>query len=202
MTINPIVNSDNGRSDLFSMNLENGIVILSGEIDDDMAASVVSQLLYLEKNYDGIISMYINSPGGSVSAGLAIYSTMRYLMTHGKVIETVCIGRAASMAAVILSGGTRGRRSAFLNSDVMIHQPSGGIGGVTEDVIITANHMSDIRERVNGILAENCDKTEDEILTATVRDCWLDSVQALHFGIIDQIIGDGSKNIEWITKAV
>ena len=126
MILNPVVSNENGRTDIFSINLENRIVLLTGEIDDEMSTSVISQLLYLDSRGKDDISMYINSPGGSVSAGLAIYDVMQTLKSP---VSTICLGRAASMAAVLLSGGAKGKRLLLPHSEVMIHQPSGGIDG-------------------------------------------------------------------------
>ena len=125
MILNPIVSNENGRSDIFSINLENRIVLLVGEIDDEMSASIISQLLYLDSRGTEDIKLYINSPGGSVSAGLAIYDTMLSLKSS---VSTICMGIAASMAAVLLSAGAKGKRVVLPHSEIMIHQPSGGAG--------------------------------------------------------------------------
>jgi ATP-dependent Clp protease protease subunit len=138
MLLNPIISNETGSKDLFSINLENRIVLLTGEIEDDMAASVISQLLYLDNTAQEKITMYINSPGGSVSAGLAIYDTMKLIKSP---VSTVCVGHAASMGAVILSGGSKGQRLILPHAEVMIHQPSGGIEGQSSDMLIAAEHI-------------------------------------------------------------
>ncbi len=185
MILNPMVNDDSGRSDIFSINLENRIVLLTGEIEDEMASSIISQLLYLDSNSDEKIRLYINSPGGSVSAGLAIYDTMQSLKCP---VSTICIGRAASMAAVILSGGAKGERLALRHSEIMIHQPSGGMNGQAEDILITAEHIKNIRTELNSILAENCGKSVKEMEKATDRDNWMNSDDAVSFGIVDRVL--------------
>ncbi len=185
MILNPIVSDENGRKDIFSINLENRIVLLTGEIEDEMASSVISQLLYLDSENQEKISMYINSPGGSVSAGLAIYDTMKTLKSP---VSTICLGRAASMAAVILSGGAKGERIALTHSEIMIHQPSGGMTGPAEDIQIAASHIQRIRGELNRILSDNCEKTVKEIQKATDRDCWMSADEAIEFGIVDRKI--------------
>ncbi|MCR5022745.1 MAG: ATP-dependent Clp protease proteolytic subunit [Lachnospiraceae bacterium] len=186
MNYNPIVSGESGRTDVLSMNLENRIVLLSGEIDDDMALLVISQLLYLDNQTEKEpISLYINSPGGSVSAGLAIYDTMKSLICN---VNTVCFGRAASMAAVIFSGGQKWNRTILPHSEVMIHQPSGGVEGQTEDIVIAASHIRSLREKLNDILAQNCGKTLEEIDAATDRDYWMSAEEAVGFGIADRIL--------------
>ena len=152
MVINPIVMDETGnRNDIFSSNLEERVIHCVGTVTDEMAASIVAQLLHLAKKSDEDISLYINSPGGSVSAGLAIYDTMRFIPPK---VSTVCLGVAASMAAVILSGGENGMRYALPNSEVMIHQPSGGAGGQAQDIIISAEHIGNTRQRLNRLLSE------------------------------------------------
>lgn len=187
MVLNPIVCNENGRMDIFSMNLDNRIVLLTGEIDDEMAASVISQLLYLDSNGRDGISLYINSPGGEVSAGLAIYDTIRSLESP---VSTICVGRAASMAAVLLSAGHKGDRVVLPHSKVMIHQPSGGVGGQAEDILIAASHIEYLREELNRILSENCNKPIEEIKEATDRDHWMSAGEALDFGIVDRMNGE------------
>ncbi len=184
MTLNPIVNSENGRFDIFSMNLDNRIVLLTGEIDDEMASSVISQLLYLDNSGSDQIDLYINSPGGSVSAGLAIYDVIHNLKSK---VNTICMGKAASMAAVILSGGT-GKRWLLPHSEVMIHQPSGGVDGQATDILIAASHIENIKSVLNELLCKNCKKTPTEIAEATERDHWMNAEEALKYGIVDGII--------------
>ena len=184
MLLNPIVNGDNGRADIFSMNLENRIVLLTGEINDDMASSVISQLIYLDNAGTDPISLYINSPGGSVSAGLAIYDVIRNLNSE---VNTICLGKAASMAAVILSGGT-GKRQLLPHSEVMIHQPSGGVDGQAADILIAASHIESVKAVLNKILSENCRADIKKIEEATERDHWMSAEEALDFGIADGIL--------------
>ncbi|MCR4589745.1 MAG: ATP-dependent Clp protease proteolytic subunit [Lachnospiraceae bacterium] len=187
MVFNPVVSSEMGKTDILSMNLENRIILLSGAIDDDMALSVISQMLYLDNQAKGEkINLYINSPGGSVSDGLAIYDTMRTLESP---VSTVCFGHAASMAAVLLSGGKKGERVLLPHSEVMIHQPSGGVEGQTEDILIAADHIKSLREELNSILAENCGKPLEEIVRATDRDHWMKADEAVAYGIADMVIG-------------
>lgn len=177
---------NNERSyDIYSRLLEDRIIFLSGEIDDQVANSVVAQLIYLEgKNPDKDIFMYINSPGGSVSAGLAIYDTMKYIKCD---ISTICIGMAASMAAVILSSGTKGKRICLPHSEVMIHQPLGGAQGQQSDIEIQAKHISKTRDLLNKILAENTGKTIAVLQKDTDRDNYMDAKSAVKYGLVDKI---------------
>ena len=171
--------------DIYSRLLEDRIIFLSGEIDDQMANTVVAQLIYLEgKNPDKDIFMYINSPGGSVTAGLAIYDTMQYIKCD---VSTICIGMAASMAAVILSSGTKGKRVCLPHSEVMIHQPLGGTQGQASDIEIHARHIQKTRETLNKILADNTGKTMEVITKDTDRDNFLDAKSALKYGLVDKI---------------
>lgn len=171
--------------DIYSRLLEDRIVFLTGEIDDQMANTVVAQLIYLEgKNPDKDIFMYINSPGGSVTAGMAIYDTMQYIKCD---VSTICIGMAASMAAVILSSGTKGKRICLPHSEVMIHQPLGGAQGQASDIEIHANHIHKTRETLNKILADNTGKTLEVISKDTDRDNFLDAKQAVKYGLVDKI---------------
>lgn len=171
--------------DIYSRLLEDRIVFLSGEIDDQMANTIVAQLIYLEgKNPDKDIFMYINSPGGSVTAGLAIYDTMQYIKCN---VSTICIGMAASMAAVILSSGTKGKRVCLPHSEVMIHQPLGGAQGQASDIEIHARHIQKTRETLNKILSDNTGKSVDVIAKDTDRDNYLDAKSALKYGLVDKI---------------
>ena len=171
--------------DIYSRLLEDRIVFLTGEINDQMANTIVAQLIYLEgKNPDKDIYMYINSPGGSVSAGMAIYDTMNYIKCD---VSTICIGMAASMAAVILSSGAKGKRICLAHSEVMIHQPLGGTQGQASDIEIHAKHIQKTRETLNKILSENTGKSIDVITKDTDRDNFLDAKQALKYGLIDKI---------------
>ena len=171
--------------DIYSRLLEDRIIFLSGEIDDAVANTVVAQLIYLEaKDPSKDISLYINSPGGSVSAGLAIYDTMNYIKCD---VSTICIGMAASMGAFLLSSGQRGKRFALPNSEIMIHQPLGGAQGQASDIKIAAEHILRTRQRLNAILAENSGKPLDVIERDTDRDNYLSAQQALEYGLIDRV---------------
>lgn len=186
MVINPVCFDENGRgSDIFSSNLKNRIVHLVGEITDELAASIVAQLLQLDAEGTDDIKLYINSPGGSVSAGLAIYDTMQYLKSD---VATVCIGHAASMGAVILSGGTKGKRVILPHGEVMIHQPLGGMEGQASELLIAAEHIKDTKHMLNEILSENCNKPIEEVERDTDRDCWLKSKEAVLYGIADKVL--------------
>lgn len=178
---------NNERSyDIYSRLLEDRIIFLSGEIDDNTANSVVAQLIYLEgKNPDKDIFMYINSPGGSVSAGLAIYDTMNYIKCD---VSTICIGMAASMAAVLLSSGAKGKRIILPHAEVMIHQPLGGAQGQATDIEIHARHIQKTRELLNNILAKNTGKKITEIQKDTERDNFMSAQSALEYGLVDKIL--------------
>jgi len=185
----PYVLERNGQGertwDLYSRLLEDRVIMLSGEITDDVANIVVSELLYLEnKDPDKDISLYINSPGGSVTAGLAIYDTMNYIKCD---VSTICVGMAASMGAFLLSSGKKGKRFALPNCEVMIHQPLGGAQGQASDVKIMADHIIKIRNKLNKILAENTGKKVEEIEKDTDRDNYLSAEEALKYGLIDKI---------------
>ena len=171
--------------DIYSRLLEDRIIFLSGEINDQMANTIVAQLIYLEgKNPDKDIFMYINSPGGSVSAGLAIYDTMNYIKCD---VSTICIGMAASMAAVILSSGAKGKRICLPHSEVMIHQPLGGTQGQASDILLHAKHIEKTRETLNKILADNTGKDVATITKDTDRDNFLDAKSAVKYGLVDKI---------------
>ncbi len=171
--------------DLYSRLLEDRIIFLSGEIDDSMANTIVAQLLYLEsKDSEKDIVLYINSPGGSVSAGLAIYDTMNFIKCD---VSTVCIGMAASMAAFLLSSGTKGKRFCLPNSEVMIHQPLGGAQGQASDIVITANHIQKTKEKLTKIIAENSNQPYEKVLADTDRDNFLSADEALAYGLIDKV---------------
>ena len=177
---------NNERSyDIYSRLLEDRIIFLSGEINDQVANSVVAQLIYLEgKNPDKDIFMYINSPGGSVSAGLAIYDTMNYIKCD---VSTICVGMAASMAAVLLSSGAKGKRICLPHSEVMIHQPLGGAQGQQSDIEIQAKHILKTRELLNKILAENTGKDVKTLQKDTDRDNYMDAKTAVKYGLVDKI---------------
>jgi len=173
--------------DIYSRLLNDRIVFLGGEIDDTVANLVVAQLLFLEMdNPDSDISLYINSPGGSVTAGMAIYDTMNYIKCD---VATICVGMAASMGAFLLSAGAKGKRIALPNSEIMIHQPliNGGLGGQQTDIQIHADHLLRIREKLERIMAENSGHTVEEMHAACERDNYLTAEEALEFGLIDKI---------------
>ncbi len=171
--------------DIYSRLLEDRIIFLSGEIDDAVANTVVAQLIYLEaKDPSKDISLYINSPGGSVSAGLAIYDTMNYVKCD---VSTICIGMAASMGAFLLSSGQKGKRFALPNSEIMIHQPLGGAQGQASDIKIAADHILKTRQKLNTILAANSGKPLSEIEKDTDRDNYLSAQEALEYGLIDKV---------------
>ena len=187
MVINPIVYDEKDKgNDVFSCNLESRVIHLVGEVTDEMAASVVAQLLHLAAMGDEDISLYINSPGGSVSAGMAIYDTMQYITPD---VATVCLGRAASMGAVILSGGAKGKRAILLHGEVMIHQPSGGMTGQASELLIAADHIKDTKQMLNEILSENCNRPLDQVVQDTERDYWLHAKDAVEYGVVDTILG-------------
>lgn len=185
----PMVVDQTGNSersyDIYSRLLEDRIIFLNGEIDDAMANLIVAQLIYLEgKNPGKDISIYINSPGGSVSAGLAIYDTMNYIKCD---VSTICVGRAASMGAFLLAGGTKGKRFALPNSEIMIHQPLGGAQGQVSDIQIQANHIQYIKDRMNKMLSENTGKPLEVVEKDTDRDNYMTAPEAKEYGIIDEI---------------
>ena len=172
--------------DIFSRLLNDRIVMLSEEVNDTTASLIVAQLLFLEaQDPDKDIQFYINSPGGSVSAGLAIYDTMQYIKPD---VSTICIGMAASMGAFLLSSGAKGKRIALPNSEIMIHQPSGGSRGQATDIQIQAEQILKIKQRLNKILAANTGKTVEEIERDCERDYFMTAEEALSYGIIDQVI--------------
>ena len=171
--------------DIYSRLLEDRIIFLTGEIDDNTANIVIAQLIYLEgKNPDKDIFFYINSPGGSVSGGRAIYDTMKYIKCD---VSTICIGLAASMGAFLLSSGTKGKRFALPNSEIMIHQPLGGAQGQASDIEIQAKHIKNIKNKLNKILSENSGKTIKEIEKDTDRDNFMSAEEAKEYGLIDEI---------------
>ncbi len=172
--------------DIFSRLLEDRVVFLTGEVTDVTADLVVAQLMYLEsKGDDKDISLYINSPGGSVTAGMAIYDTMNYIKCD---VETICVGMAASMGAFLLSSGAKGKRFALPNSEIMIHQPSGGAQGQASDIAITAEHILKVKKRMNAILAKNCNQPLERIERDVDRDHYMFADEALKYGIIDGIV--------------
>ena len=171
--------------DIFSRLLNDRIIVLSDEVNDATASLVVAHLLYLEgQDSEKDISLYINSPGGSVSAGLAIYDTMQYIKCD---VSTICMGMAASMGAFLLSSGAKGKRFALPNSEIMIHQPLGGAQGQASDIKIAAEHILRTREKLNKILAENTGKPVEQIAIDTERDNWLSAQEAMDYGIVDKV---------------
>lgn len=186
----PMVVEQTGRGersyDIFSRLLNDRIIFLSDEVNDATASLVVAQLLYLEaQDPDKDISFYINSPGGSVTAGMAIYDTMNFIKCD---VSTVCIGMAASMGAFLLSAGAKGKRYALPNSEIMIHQPLGGAKGQATDIKIQAELILRTRDRLNAILAKNTGKSIEEIARDTERDNYMTAEQALNYGLIDKVI--------------
>ncbi len=172
--------------DIFSRLLEDRIIVLSDEVNDQTASLVVAQLLYLEsQDAEKDISLYINSPGGSVTSGFAIYDTMQYIKCD---VSTICMGLAASMGAFLLSSGAKGKRLALPNSEIMIHQPSGGAKGQATDIQIVAENILKTKENLNRILAQNTGKTVEEIARDTERDNFMSATEALEYGIIDKVI--------------
>jgi ATP-dependent Clp protease protease subunit len=172
--------------DIYSRLLKDRIVFLGGEITDDTANLVVAQMLFLEmEDPDSDISLYINSPGGSVTAGMAIYDTMQYIKCD---VATICIGMAASMGAFLLSGGTKGKRQALPNAEIMIHQPSGGTQGKASDMLIDAEHILKTRRKLNEILAANTGQPLEVIERDTDRDHWLTAEEAVSYGLIDSVV--------------
>ena len=188
----PYVVQQTGNSersyDIYSRLLNDRIVFLGEEVTDAVATSIVAQLLYLESlDYKKDISLYINSPGGSISSGLAIYDTMNYLKCD---VSTICIGVAASMGAFLLAGGAKGKRFALPNAEILIHQPSGGINGPAQatDINIVARHILDTKERINRILSQNTGKDVKQIEIDCERDYYMTALEAKSYGIVDSII--------------
>lgn len=172
--------------DIFSRLLNDRIIFLSEEVNDTTASLVVAQLLYLEaQDPDKEIQFYINSPGGSVTSGMAIYDTMQYVKCD---VSTICIGLAASMGAFLLSSGTKGKRLALPNAEIMIHQPSGGTRGQASDIKIQAEWMLKTREKLNKILAENTGKPVEQIAIDTERDNFMSAEEAVAYGLVDKVI--------------
>ena len=171
--------------DIFSRLLNDRIIVLSDEVNDATASLVVAQLLFLEgQDAEKDISLYINSPGGSVSAGFAIYDTMQYIKCD---VSTICMGMAASMGAFLLSSGAKGKRFALPNSQIMIHQPLGGAQGQATEIEIVATQILKIRENINNILAENTGRSIEEIKRDTERDNYMTAEEALAYGLVDKI---------------
>ena len=190
MALVPMVVEQTGRGersyDIFSRLLKDRIIMLSGEVTDESANLVVAQLLFLEsEDPDKDIYLYINSPGGSVTEGMAIYDTMNYIKSD---VSTICIGLAASMGAFLLSSGTKGKRIALPNSEIMIHQPLGGFQGQATDIDIHAKNILKIKDRLNKILSENTGKPYEELCKDVERDYFLDAEEACQYGLVDKVI--------------
>ena len=188
-TVVPYVIENTGKGersyDIYSRLLEDRIIFLTGEINDAVADTIVAQLIYLEgKDPEKDICLYINSPGGSVTAGMAIYDTMNYIKCD---VTTICIGIAASMGAFLLSSGTKGKRYALANSEIMIHQPLGGVQGQASDIKIQADHIIKTKHRLNSILAKNSGKPIEQVEKDTDRDNYLSAEEAKEYGLIDEI---------------
>ena len=171
--------------DIYSRLLKDRIIILNGEINDQSANIIVAELLYLDSESNEDIELYINSPGGSITSGMAIYDTMNFIKSK---VSTICIGMAASMAAFLLSSGEKGKRMALPNSEVMIHQPLGGASGQATEIKIAAEHILKVKNKLNRIIAKNTGKTIEQIEQDTERDYFLSSKEAKNYGLIDKII--------------
>ena len=171
--------------DIYSKLLQNRIIILSGEINDQLSNLIIAELLYLDSISNEDIELYINSPGGSITSGMAIYDTMNYIKSD---VSTICLGLAASMAAFLLSCGKQEKRYALPNSEIMIHQPLGGVSGQATEIDIAAKRIIKLRKKLNTILAKNTKKTLKKIEKDTERDYYMDANEALKYGIIDKII--------------
>ncbi|MDE6474627.1 MAG: ATP-dependent Clp endopeptidase proteolytic subunit ClpP [Clostridia bacterium] len=184
---NVIDRTENGERayDIYSRLLEDRIVFITGEINDALANTVVAQLIYLEaKDSTKDISLYINSPGGSVTAGMAIYDTMNYIKCD---VSTICIGMAASMGAFLLSSGAKGKRFVLPNSEVMIHQPLGGASGQATEIQIMAQHIQKTKEKLTKILAKNSGQPFEKVLADCERDNYMSAEEALEYGLVDKI---------------
>ncbi|MBO4627621.1 MAG: ATP-dependent Clp endopeptidase proteolytic subunit ClpP [Lachnospiraceae bacterium] len=190
MSLVPYVIEQSSRGersyDIYSRLLKDRIIFLGEEVNEVTASLVVAQLLFLEsEDPSKDICLYINSPGGSVSAGLAIYDTMRYIKCD---VSTICIGMAASMGAFLLAGGAKGKRYALPNAEIMIHQPLGGAQGQATEIEIAAKHILQTKEKLNRMLAENCDKPVEVVAADTDRDNWMTAEEAQAYGLIDKVI--------------
>ena len=190
MSYVPMVVEQSGQGerayDIYSRLLKDRIIFLSGEVEDNMANTIVAQMLFLEaEDPDKDIYLYINSPGGVVTAGMAIYDTMQYVKCD---VSTICVGMAASMGAFLLSSGAKGKRFALPNAEIMIHQPSAGTQGKVTDMEIDVEHFLRIKKNLNQILANNTGKTAEEIKAASERDHWMTADEAKEFGLVDKII--------------
>ena len=193
MALVPTVVEDTGRGerayDIYSRLLKDRIIILNGEITDNSSNIVVAQLLYLDSLNNDDISLYINSPGGSITAGMAIFDTMNFIKSD---ISTICVGMAASMAAFLLSSGEKGKRYILPNAEVMIHQPLGGAQGQATEIKIAAERILKLKKKLNKILSDNTGKDIDTIDNDTERDYFMDSDEALNYGIVDKVLKKAS----------
>ncbi len=190
MSLVPVVIEQTSRGersfDIYSRLLKERIIFLGEEVNDVSANLVVAQLLFLEsEDPSKDISLYINSPGGSISAGMAIYDTMQYIKRD---VSTICVGMAASMGAFLLAGGTKGKRKALPNAEILIHQPLGGAQGQATEIEIAAKHIIRTKERMNRLLAENTGKTYEELVRDTDRDNWMTAQEAVEYGLIDSVV--------------
>lgn len=179
------VNNSERVYDIYSRLLKDRIIIINGEIDNNLANSVVAQLLYLDSLNNEDINIYINSPGGSVTDGMAIYDTMNYIKCD---VSTICVGMAASMGAFLLSSGAKGKRYALPNSEIMIHQPLGGMQGQASDIKIHADRIIAIKERLNKILSEQTGQPLEVITKDTDRDNFMTAQQAMEYGLVDKVL--------------
>ncbi len=194
-SLTPYVVEDTGRGersmDIYSRLLQDRVICIGTEINDQVANVVVAQLLFLRtEDPKKAVSLYINSPGGYITAGLAIYDTMRFMPCE---INTYCIGQAASMAALLLAAGTKGKRFALPNSRIMIHQPSGGIGGTSADIVLQAEEILKLKERLALVMAECTDKTVETILEDSERDFYMNPEEARKYGLIDEVVTSTKK---------
>lgn len=177
--------------DIYSRLLKDRIIFLGDEVDNNTANLIIAQLLFLEaEDPDKDISFYINSPGGSVTAGLAIYDTMNYIKPD---VSTICVGMAASMGAFLLAAGAKGKRYALPNSEIMIHQPLGGVQGQATDIAIHAKRIMEIKEQLNKILAERTGQPLEKVMQDTERDNFMTANEALEYGLIDHVVTSASK---------
>ena len=190
MSLVPVVIEQTSRGersfDIYSRLLKERIIFLGEEVNDVSANLVVAQLLFLEsEDPSKDISLYINSPGGSISAGMAIYDTMQYIKCD---VSTICVGMAASMGAILLAGGTKGKRKALPNAEILIHQPLGGAQGQATEIEIAARHIIRTKERMNRLLAQNTGKSYEDLVKDTDRDNWMTAQEAVEYGLIDSVV--------------
>ena len=190
MSLVPVVIEQTSRGersfDIYSRLLKERIIFLGEEVNDVSANLVVAQLLFLEsEDPSKDISLYINSPGGSISAGMAIYDTMQYIKCD---FSTICVGMAASMGAFLLAGGTKGKRKALPNAEILIHQPLGGAQGQATEIEIAARHIIRTKERMNRLLAQNTGKSYEDLVKDTDRDNWMTAQEAVEYGLIDSVV--------------